>query len=255
MNQEVITVGRFYAKNSDAHPSLERFARAAALATNQCIVAVNIDPDHPDHDEAESLMFLRSLKIRNVSGLGVRPWQRFVPALNALGYEATKLGYAYMLVASTEFPPIELQVDELFAHMDDDTFMVGARMPEHRWQLGENEGTGLTVPWNTFNLINLYWFARLGIPLGSDMATNPRQAGVEEVATLALAQSTYSVSQCQAKLVQVTGIHGWQSQNTESWDEDRLAKHRQKMELKESRPAVQLEYIGLKPPTVLHVGQ
>ena len=181
----------------------------------------------------------------------VTPWGKFVMPLNALVLKAALAGANHLLLASAEFAPTEDQVDHLLQHMGGGSLVAGAKFAEHEFHPGEEvEGTGTTVPWNTFALWNLETLSRIGFPLVGDSPLDPAQAGVEEVATIATFQSIWHNQK--AYLVRTPEIGGeW---NTTGWSDDRLAKHMTKIESKKTRPAKQLGVANLAPPTVIHIG-
>lgn len=181
----------------------------------------------------------------------VTPWGKFVQPLNALILRAISGGANHLLLASAEFPPTADQTQGLMNHMDKDTLVVGAAFAEHEFQKGVVVfGTGTTVPWNTFALWNLAELGKLGVPLVGDAPFNPKMAGVEELATIAIYQKLWPG--LQAKVVKVLGVGGeW---NTEGWDTDRLEKHRQKIQSKKDRPTAQLDHLGLSGSTlIIHI--
>lgn len=181
----------------------------------------------------------------------VNPWGKFVAPLNAIVMNAALARADYLLLASAEFAPTQEQVDALATEMDENTLVVGATFADHEFFPGETVGgTGTTVPWNTFALWDTERLSRIGFPLVGDAPFDPKQAGVEEVVTIALFQAFWD--NLEAKLVRVAGLGGeW---NTNGWSEDRLAKHAAKIESKKVRPAAQLARLCLRPPTVIHIG-
>lgn len=176
------------------------------------------------------------------------PWQKFVAPLNAIVYRAALTGTDRLLLASAEFPPEAHQVDALLTHVDGSTLVAGARFSEHAFSVGEVAGNGVTVPWNTFAVWNLSELAKLGVPLVGDASFDQKQAGVEEVTTIAIYQELRGLK---AKLVSVPGFY--EEWNTAGWDEERLKKHETKITSKVSRPEAQLRWAGLPAPTILHV--
>lgn len=236
---------RFFGK--DPAKDLPRLAvfLEAALKLGDVFVAVNTD-----EDTTNTLAFI-AMNYPSVDAFSVTPWQKFVPALNAIVYRAATSGANRLLLASVEFPPTEEQVVQLLEHINSDTLVAGACFLEHNFQCPSSDdvrGTGTTVPWNTFAVWNIVHLAKLGFPLAGDAPFDPRQAGVEELTTIALYQALFSLK---AKLVRIQEfVEKW---NTKGWDKERLAKHEAKMASKEARPKAQMEWAGLEAPTIMHI--
>ncbi len=238
------TIGtRFFGK--DPTKDLSRLSAfiEAGLKLGKVFVAINVVEDkcdsigycaknHPDADV-----------------FAVTPWQKFVAPLNAIVYKAALMGADRLLLASAEFPPTAEQVQALSVHVDNDTLVAGARFSEHIWKGGQVEGTGSTVPWNTFALWNLKHLAKLGFPLAGDAPFDQKMAGVEEVTAIALYQKLFP--HLSAKLVSVPGFY--EEWNMDGWDEERRKKHEAKIASKTSRPAAQLAWAELDAPRVIHI--
>ncbi|MEK7118329.1 MAG: hypothetical protein AAB869_01850 [Patescibacteria group bacterium] len=239
----MLTTGtRFFGK--DPAKDLPRLAKFldAAQKLGKVFVAVNTV-----EDKCDTLAFCAQ-SYPAVDAFAVTPWQKFVAPLNAIVYRATLTGADRLLLASAEFSPEAHQVDALLAHVDDATLVSGARFSEHAFTEGEVIGTGVTVPWNTFAVWNLCHLVKLGVPLVGDAPFDQKQAGVEEVATIALYQRVFGLK---AKLVSVPGFY--EEWNTAGWDEERLRKHQAKIASKVSRPEAQLKWAGLSAPIILHI--
>lgn len=237
-----IAVGtRFWGVNTEKDfPRINNFVEVGRQA-GQVFVAVNTDEDK-----------IGTINLFPEEAFPVTPWGKFVQPLNALILRAALAGANHLLLASAEFAPTLEQLDALLQHMNENTLVVGATFAEHEFHPGETiEGTGTTVPWNTFALWNLSHLSCLGIPMIGDAPFNQKMAGVEEVATISVYQSIYQISAARAKLVHVPGIGlDW---NTEGWSGERLAKHQAKIDSKKERPAAQLKKCGLQPPLIQHV--
>jgi len=181
----------------------------------------------------------------------VCPWGSFVNPLNSLlikAHEGLASG-AYPLLASAEVAISQEAVAGLFAEMDNKTLVVGAALEGHVYEPGiHSPANGRQVPWNTLALWNPKFLWNTGFPLiGDGPIGEPKNAGVEELCTIAVIQTLYPTSK--ARLVQVPG----QSWDTSQFDAERLAKHEKKMASKVSRPAAQLAEMGLKGPKVTHI--
>lgn len=203
-------------------------------------------------DKVGSLGFLEDLSIehKRLHTYTVNPWGKFVPALNAALEYARGEGYDALLCVSTEMRVTSAQVQALMNQLTDDTLVVGARLEGHVFQPGEQALTGLTTPWNTCalwdirKLHDMGGFSGIGEALWDPSGKN---AGVEEVATIALYQHLHP--HWLAKLLEVPGVE-W---NTGEMDPERKAAHDAKMASKLHRPTNQLVNAGITPGTVLHI--
>lgn len=241
----MLTIGtRFFSNGKDVAADLARLSKFldAARKLGKVFVAINTD-----EDKSDALLFCRENYL-NVDAFPVAPWQKFVAPLNAIVYKAAQSGADRLLLASAEFAPEAHQVEPLLAHVGDDAIVAGARFSEHQFHVGEMEGSGVTVPWNTFALWNLAELAKIGFPLVGDASFDQKMAGVEEVSTIALYQELRGLK---AKLVSVPGFY--EEWNTAGWDEERLKKHHAKIVSKVSRPVAQLKWAGLSAPRVIHI--
>lgn len=230
---------RFWGKRiEDDLPRITDFIKAAQRI-GQVFVAVNANEDK-----------IGTVELFPNVAFPVTPWGKFVQPLNAIILKAAEARVDYLLMASAEFPPTQEQVDVMASHLDGATLVVGAKFAEHEFSSGKLvAGTGTTVPWNTFALWNLNLLSMFGVPMIGDAHFDPKMAGVEEVATIAMYQRM--ITYTEAKLVRVPEIGGeW---NTAGWSEERLAKHRAKIESKKSRPAAQLKHLGLDDPVIIHI--
>ena len=202
--------------------------------------------------------------------LPVTPWGRFVPALNAIVSHCADAGVRRLLVASAEVRLSRDGMDALVAKFDDnidgcDTLVVGAVLRGHDYRGGcRGEGaegdddraivqlTGRTVPWNTCALWDVPKLALTGFLLVSEgLHPSGGDAGVEEVATIAVIQRILSRDRARAKLVMLSGdMVSWE----EDFDDDpgRREWHERKMESKVTRARRQLELLGLNDGVVMH---
>lgn len=238
---------RFWGKDEAKDwPRIKTFVEAAQKL-GPVFVAVNVA-----EDRINTLARLTA-SFPEVKVFGVSPWGKFVPALNAIVYAASVAGTQERLLASAEFPPTAEQLIRLGGELDDETLVVGARFAEHQFEPGKEVPIkGSTVPWNTFALWNPSLLSRTGFILMGDAPFDPsgKQAGVEEVATIAIVEKTWDT---QAKLLEVPGIGGdW---NMAGWNTDRLAAYQRKIASKDSRVKEQLSYLDLcwNPGTVKHL--
>lgn len=237
-----IAIGtRFWGVNPEKDlPRLEAFVRASK-EIGPTFVAINAEEDKVDTVSKFPEAF------------PVTPWGKFVQPLNALILKGAAAEAEFLLLASAEFPPTQALVDTLLSHVTLGTLVVGAAFAEHNLYNTipcRVQADGAMVPWNTFALWNLEHLTKLGIPLVGDAPFDPKMAGVEEVATIALYQRIWP--SLKAKLVKIPGFGGeW---NTTGWSAERLEKHRKKIQSKIDRPKAQLDYAGLSRPIVQHIG-
>lgn len=238
---------RFFGQNPAKDlPRLEAFiegARASGVPDELIFIAINNDAD-----QTGSLTYLRQYHPK-VSTFAVTPWGKFVQPLNALVLKATAAGADTLLLASAEFPPLLAATEKLLSYLNEKTLMVGARLPEHEFLPGGNErARGMTVPWNTYNLLNLPLIARTGFVLVGDGPFDSAMAGVEELATAAVHQQLWGVD---IKLVHIPEFY--KEWNTAGWDAERHALHAKKITSKNARPEAQLAFAGLTAPHVQHI--
>jgi hypothetical protein len=225
---------------------LETFVRNAVSASPKVLVAVRIEQDSTD-----ALSFLESLNLPQVEAFGVMPWYGFTPAINALFYKAYRAGYSQVLIASVEFPPQAAQVLYLQHFAGRRSILAaGSVLPGHDYSPGVEPllASGTTVPWHTFDLINLDPVVKAGIPMAADAPFDPAMAGIEEVVMLAYYEANYNL---RSILVPVPGINGWL--NTTGWSNERLQTHEQKLRMKAARAQAQLAFMGLTPSWVHHL--
>ena len=231
---------RFFATDPKKAKVIEDFVQMARSVGEIVLVAVNAEEDRTDT--------LNNPKIKGegIEVFPVTPWGKFVQPLNALVLKAKSLGISYFLSASAEMAFTREQIQDLFNHMGEETLVVGAALEGHDLKTGKIIGNGRTVPWNTMALCNLKYLARIGFALIGDNPSDPENAGVEELATIAVLQRLYSI---EAKLVAVPGVK-WQ---TENFDPGRREEHEKKMWSKITRPQKQIEILNIPAPTIIHI--
>jgi len=232
---------RFFEKKPDKIKIIEEFANQALLCGTPLLVAVNI------REDKTGAINNPKLKIPGVEVFGVNPWGKFIPALNILVSRAKTSGADFLFLASAEMRFTTQHLDQLRAFMDKDTLVVGAALPGHDFQVGERAGNGRTVPWNTLSLWNLEYLSRTGFPLISDALADGKNAGVEEVSTIALLQKIYPF--LAAKLVQLPGIF----RDTKYWDEWRLKRYQTELDNRISCPEAQMKIFNIPAPKIIHI--
>lgn len=180
-------------------------------------------------------------------------WGKFTPPLNILLRHATMNRDSLLLFQSIELLADAGAVSVLLKHMDSKTLVSGLAIDScHRFVCGRQPLSGLTAPWNTFALWNVDILGRTGfLPISDGVPPLEEvDAGVEEVAAIALLQTLFPSSE--AKLVRI-------SPDLYSWDIDfkcpkRIETHHRKMHSKLVRPGLQLEALGdIKDGSVLHI--
>ena len=232
---------RFFAADPQKAKVIEDFARMSReCGADIVLVAVNSEEDRADTINNPKI------KGKGIEAFPVKPWGKFVQPLNALVLRAKSLGINYFLLASAEMAFTREQIQNLFSHMGEETLVVGGALEGHDLKTGKVAGNGRTVPWNTMALWNLGYLARTGFALIGDNPSDPENAGVEELATIAVLQRLYSV---EAKLVAVPGIK-WK---TDDFDPERREKHEKKMRSKIERPQKQMEILNIPAPTIIHI--
>lgn len=232
---------RFFEKKPDKIKIIEEFANQALLSGTPLLVAVNIKEDKT------GAINNPKLKIPGVQVFGVNPWGKFIPALNTLVSKAKANGADFLLLASSEMRFTPHHLYQLQTFMDKDTLVVGAALPGHDFREGEREGNGRTVPWNTLSLWNLEYLSRTGFPLISDALADGKNAGVEEVSTIALLQKIYPF--LAAKLVNLPGI----TRETKYWDEWRLKRYETELGNRISCPEAQMKVFNIPAPKIIHI--
>jgi hypothetical protein len=196
--------------------------------------------------------------------LPVRPWGKFVPALNALvGHAVSACRARHVMFVSAEMSVPKEAVQKLlsatrdhYGSVDDDVLVVGARLAGHDYHAQQADGAGVVVslggrtsPWNTLAVWNLRTLALTGFQLVSDALIpdddknkEPWYAGIEEVVAIALLQKLLGADRAKAKLMHIPGIE-W-DQNFD--DPERKRWHEYKMESKATRGAHQLALTRLE---------
>ncbi len=242
----MIAIGtRFWdARENPSTEKIEEFVKQVSQYGDLVIVAINVD-----EDKSGALEILKKYNLPNLLVFPVTPW-RFTSVLNSLVYRADSLQQNFLLVHSAEIFINSDVVDQLRERIDNETLVVGARLPQHEFYSDREKvtGTGKTVPWNTCCLWNLSLLARTGFPLIGDASFDPPMAGGEELSLIALQQALYP-EHSKTILMEMSGIE-WKTEFTN--DSVRRTKHERKLNTKGKRSALQLGMLGLKEPWVQH---
>jgi len=112
------------------------------------------------------------------------------------------------------------------------------------------QANGLQIPWNTYALWSIPHLVHTGFVLAADSLTDPDNAGMEEMGTIAAQQILWPGS-AHAKLI---APREHLAINTQGWNIQRHDRYVQVRESKNARSAAQLERLHLAAPSVLHIG-
>jgi len=186
--------------------------------------------------------------------LEVKPWGKFVPALNALLSWAVDRGVPKICYQSLEVHAAPEVVHELLKQVkEDDSLVAGAAFfDDHHFCEGLQVINGRTVPWNTLSIWSVKKLSLTGFLLIAEGQIPSRiPAGVEEVTTISFLQRLLP-RKARAKLISHPAMQGdaWRRDFS---DEARKEWHRKKMQSKVDRPAAQLEAMPLDPGLVEHI--
>lgn len=243
---------RFYGLTKDDVRRLATWVDAALaiVPAENVFVAINSEADL-----SGSLDFMRD-QYPGVIAFPVTPWGKVVQAPNAILIKSAER-VTHLLFASTEYPPSESLASLLLSHCDAQTLVVGARLDSHDFKAQPGErilvqhASGLQIPWNTCALWSIEHLIHTGFVLTADSFTDPDNAGMEEMGTIAAQQILWK-DKAVAKLVVPSAsdlVH-----NTHGWNIKRQERFIRNLESKNARSAAQMERLELPQPTVLHVG-
>ncbi|MCC6290758.1 hypothetical protein IT398_01680 [Candidatus Nomurabacteria bacterium] len=186
----------------------------------------------------------------------VTPWGKVVQAPNALLLKCAEQRMSHILFASTEYTVTKSLTALLMSHLDEQTLVVGARLPSHDFKASSGErilvknASGLQIPWNTCALWSLEHLVHTGFVLAADSLHDPDNAGMEEMGTIAAQQILWPGSAL-AKLV--SPLSGDIVMNTYGWDVKRQERYVHNLESKNSRSTTQLERLAMSAPDVYHI--
>lgn len=252
MHQAFGIATRFYGLSKNDLKRLATWVDAtlAIVPAKSVFVAVN-----GEKDLSGSLEFLRE-RYPGVVAFSVTPWGKVVQAPNALLIRSAER-MTHLLFASTEYPVKESLSSLLLSHCDAETLVVGAQLDAHDFKAlpGEHvlveHASGLQIPWNTCALWSIEHLIHTGFVLTADSFTDPDNAGMEEMGTIA-AQQVLWPERAVAKLV--APREGDLVHNTHGWNVKRHERFVRNLESKNTRSAAQLERLSLPTPDVLHIG-
>jgi hypothetical protein len=252
MHQKLGIATRFYGLTDGDVYRLATWVDAALaiVPASHVFVAINSEADL-----SRSREFLRE-RYPDVIAFPVTPWGKVVLAPNALLVKCAERA-THLLFASTEYPVSRPLVSLLVSHCDTQTLVVGARLDSHDFKAPPGgsvlvrSASGLQIPWNTYALWSIEHLIHTGFVLTADSFTDPDNAGMEEMGTIAAQQVLWS-ERSVAKLVAAGAenlVH-----NTHGWNIKRHERFVRNLESKNTRSAVQLERLSLPAPEVLHIG-
>jgi hypothetical protein len=272
VSPENLAVGtRLHLGSASAPPSDEKYKElmqtfsdfATSFGAQHIFVAVDATPKFDNYslvDVIRSVTTNPDITSGNsttasptVEVIPVTPWNKFVPALNAIVSKAASLRASHCLFCSAETKTSPESVLELLEYLDDDTLVAGAVLPGHDYKPKSLQPlNGSTTPWNTLAIWDISKLALTGFPLVADglhvnTDGSPVAAGVEEVSTIALIQSILTPQKAKAKLVPLPDCQ-W---NQTFEDEGRRKWHEAKMKSKVERPAKHLKLLQLSDKGVV----
>ena len=190
---------------------------------------------------------INSWGLEKVVAVSAGNQEKFVPILNFMVKYIYSKHFDNVFFVSAEITLTEKIYQKLLGLIDDRTLVAGAALAGHKFNVGENKGTGETVPWNTLAVWNLKYLAPTGFPLAGEAPYDESFAGLEEIGACAVLQKLYS--NLKIKLVDVGSVD-W---NIGDLDSDRIAAHIRKLESKQQRAQKQMEFLDLPAPSVEHL--
>lgn len=252
MRQKFGIATRFYGFTKDDVQRLAAWVDAARtiVPEEQVFIAINSEADLSGSQE-----FLKE-HYPSVIAFPVTPWGKVVQAPNALLIKSAER-MMHLLFASTEYPVTASLASLLQSHLDDQTLVVGARLDGHDFKAlaGESvlveHANGRQIPWNTCALWSIEHLIHTGFVLTADSFTDPDNAGMEEMGTIAAQQKLWK-DRAVAKLV--APAEGDLVHNTYGWNIARRERFVRNLESKNARSVAQMERLELPQPSVLHIG-
>jgi len=252
MQQKLGIATRFYGLDPKDKRRLKTWIDAALTVVSEKYVYIAINAEL---DKSGSYAFVRK-NYPAINVFSVTPWGKVVQAPNALLIKSAEHKLTYLLFTSTEYPVFKSFISRLISYFDSVTLVVGARLPTHDFVASEKEtvlvkeANGLQIPWNTFAMWSLDHLIHTGFVLTADSFTDPNNAGMEEMGTIAAQQILWRGNAI-AKLV--SPKEGELIANTYNWTIERHKRHTQIMKSKNSRSRLQLERLSLPAPAIYHI--
>lgn len=240
---------RFYRKKGELYILEDFVEQCLSAGAKKVFVAVREDRDHSG--------CLQAKWPKEVDVYPVYPWFQFVPALNSLFNKSREYlsEGSKILIASPEVTITSDLVISLSRYLVEGTLAAGPVLKVegyphlgHDFKPGyEGPVNGLQIPWNTCTLYDPkdFW-PILFLNIGEGLLGDSSEAGVEEYSAMALAQRLYGVNQMKVKLVKIPNVK-WE---IVVGDEQRSIE---KMLKKASRPARQLERLGIYQVIAKHI--
>lgn len=208
-------------------------------------IAVAVNLDQLDSFNVLQEIFPHS----DVHVIAVDVWG-YTTALNSIVLRTSQMGFDVLFAVSHEVHFEEEHLTHMFEHLNDDTLVVGLKLPGHRFSKGSKRLDALTVPWNTCAVWDLKKLAKTGFLMCAEkFQQDDPEFGMEEVPAVSFLQEISGPENAQAKLLLVDGIK-W---GVDFSDPERLAKHKQKMQSKLKRGEAQLKCLKLDSGIVQHI--
>jgi hypothetical protein len=248
---------RFYNGDPKNIATIIRAVERLLPYVEKVFIAVRIEKDKTD-----AINILPGIAPGRVFTLHVSPWEdkQFSHILNGICFVAGRQhGIKQMLSVSPEcIVPVSI-LKALAANYDDNTLAVGPVLPGHSFQEGTHEVRGSIIPWNQCNLWNMPKIMNAsGFAMAGDAFWDAGNAGVEEVATYALAQQCYSSGKATVTLLKTAEHVSIQKEHFSGniehtkWIDESSAFG--KIGTKDSRPAAQMSILPhLAPAIVRHL--
>ena len=222
------------------------FVNALPSNVDKVMICVGIDDDSADGYLKE---LVKATAFDNrVVHQHVKPWGRFVHALNVAVSYAKENSFQALLFMSLETRLSTDATSKLLQHLGPDVLVAGAALPGHTFQPGHAPLplTGRTTPWNTAAVWDVTKLGNTGFPLVGD-GDAVLAGGVEEVSAIALRQHVDPTSS-KAILLAVPGM-SWE---TNFEDPERRVWHEKKMASKNERPRLHMAALGIPAGEVWH---
>ena len=257
MSSPLVVGTRLHLGNALTAPDAQDLASKMANFCHFCrecchgaigVIAVDATPKIEDYNLVDAVTAIcAELKDERIHILPVTPWGEFVSALNAMViYARKRLNADRILFISAETAADSKDIQQLLAHLEPDTLVVGARLAGHALESECVALSGTTSPWNTLAVWDLKKLSLTGFQLVSDgLLTDDKEEpsfGIEEVVAIALLQKLLGKENAKAKLVSLKNVN-WQIDSFQ--DPERRKWQEEKMKSKDIRAQRQLDLIGL----------
>ncbi len=243
MNQKRVVATRLHTSNESIPIDIEKLHHWCEVVLESCDLLILVLDDRYYKKLAGMFEAFGS----RVKFFHVDPWISYTQPLNMIVEKALALKATHVLFQSIEVSLDAKDVEKLYAHMDENTLVAGAKLHEkHGKEPGEQALNGWNTPWNTLALWNLQKLGLTGFLTISSGNIDGIPGGVEEVVAISLLQHLQP-HKMQAKLVGLDSVV-WDA----SWEcEYRTKYHETKMASKELRAFSQLEILNIADGSVI----